>query len=138
MCSQFCFPDRWKPSSETQRHHRSQSRCNPLDMIWMYSEEICTTRSFQCWNQTQFATFFSAALWAWQGAGAGEQGQPGAQHPLGQHCPCCCDWLSWTLYVGRETPLIRARLHDSHSGTEEVSPMATEARLLFGVSLSHS
>lgn len=42
------------------------------------------------------------------------------------------------LYVGRETPLIRARLHDSHSGTEEVSPMATEARLLFDVSLSHS
>lgn len=71
--SQVCFPDRWKPSSEIQRHHRRQSLCSPLDMIWKYSEEICTTCSFQCWNKNPFATFLTPALWGLVG-GSRKQG----------------------------------------------------------------
>lgn len=72
--SQVCFPDRWKPSSEIQRHHKRQSLCSPLDMIWKYSEEICTTCSFQCWNKNPFATFLTPALWGLAGV-LGSKGQ---------------------------------------------------------------
>lgn len=114
VCSQLCFLDRWKLSTETQRYKRRQSLCNPLAMIWKYSKEICTTCSFQCWKKTPFATFFTPALWGLagdskkQGLGLGEgqgsSGQVGAQHLLAQHRPCCWSWLSWTLEVGWETP----------------------------------
>lgn len=87
----------WTDGSHPHRPRdiRGQRLCSPLDMVWMYGG-VYTTCSFQCWKKDQFATFFTPALWrlaggskkqARPGVGAGEQGQSGAQHPLGQHCP---------------------------------------------------
>lgn len=137
MCSQFCFLGRWKLSTETQRYKGRQSLRNPLDIIWMYSKEICTPCSFQYWNKTQPATSFTPALCGLagdskkQGLGLGQgqrsRGQVGAQDPPAQRCPCCCcSWLSWILEAGWETPLIHFHVH---SGTKEMAPITTVARL---------
>lgn len=109
--SQFCLQDRWRPSRDTTE---GPSHCDQRDIIWMYSREMYTARSFQYWNQNLLLSLLQHHK-TWQGGSKkqgpglgwgqrrqGSWGQPGVQHPWSAAIPATVAGSAGLLHLAGE------------------------------------